>query len=125
MQKEHSIDSIDGYLKSISRLLPYSYEKKTPVLEELRKDIQDAMGSEKRPPAVVFCTPLVVARDLSNAQDWGTQTASWGRRFIATAIDFGFLFLILFAFFEGVVFCLLQCAKPFILVLFSFPFLFL
>ena len=92
------LDPIDGYIKSISQLLPYRLDVKAQVLEELRKDVLDAMGNEKRPPSVVFGSPQVVARNLSNAHDWGTKTASWLRRFIASGIDFILLMSVLIIF---------------------------
>jgi hypothetical protein len=69
------LDPIDGYVKEISVLLPYSETRKKPVLEELRRDVQDAMGSQKKPPSVVFGSPVEVAKNLSVAQDWGTKPA--------------------------------------------------
>ena len=80
-------DPIDGYIKEISDLLPYPNNQKTPVLEELRKDVQDAMESEKRPPSVVFGSPKEVAKNISFAQDWGYKNASWLVRFVAFIID--------------------------------------
>lgn len=81
------MDPIDGYIKEISDLLPYPNNQKTPVLEELRKDVQDAMESEKRPPSVVFGSPKEVAKNISFAQDWGYKNASWLVRFVAFIID--------------------------------------
>jgi uncharacterized RDD family membrane protein YckC len=84
----HSIkDPIDGYIKEISDLLPYPNSQKTPVLEELRKDVLDAMKSEKRPPSVVFGAPKEVAKNISFARDWGYKNASWQLRFLAFIID--------------------------------------
>jgi uncharacterized RDD family membrane protein YckC len=80
-------DPIDGYIKEISDLLPYPPKQKTPVLEELRKDVIDAMGSEKRPPSVVFGSPKEVAKNISFAQDWGYTNASWLMRISAFVID--------------------------------------
>jgi uncharacterized RDD family membrane protein YckC len=88
MSKQQILDPIDGYLKEINSLLPYPDKRKATVLEELRRDVQDAMGSEKRPPSVVFGSPVVVAKNLSVAQDWGTKPAGWGTRVLAFIIDF-------------------------------------
>ena len=85
---DHKImDSIDGYIREISDLLPYPSNQKTPVLEELRKDVVDAMESEKRPPSVVFGSPMEVAKNISFAQDWGYENGSWLIRFAAFIID--------------------------------------
>ena len=85
---DHKItDSINGYIKEISDLLPYPNVQKIPVLEELRKDVADAMESEKRPPSVVFGSPIEVAKNISFAQDWGYKNASWPIRFVAFIID--------------------------------------
>ncbi len=80
-------DPIDGYIKEINDLLPYPNNQKTPVLEELRKDVLDAMRAEKRPPSVVFGSPKEVAKNISFARDWGYKNASWPTRFLAFAID--------------------------------------
>ncbi len=87
MANHKIMDPIDGYIKEISDLLPYPNNQKTPVLEELRKDVQDAMESEKRPPSVVFGSPIEVAKNISFAQDWGYKNASWLVRFVAFIID--------------------------------------
>lgn len=87
MSKQQILDPIEGYVKEISSLLPYSEKKKATVLEELRKDVHDAMGSEKRPPSVVFGSPTEVAKNLSIAHDWGTRPAGWGVRILAHSID--------------------------------------
>ncbi|MHA1969356.1 MAG: RDD family protein [Candidatus Hodarchaeales archaeon] len=98
MAKQHILDPIDGYIKEVSALLPYPDNKKAPVLEELRRDVQDAMGEEKRPPSVVFGSPLEVAKNLSVAQDWGTKPAGWGIRTIALFIDFTALMVVIVIF---------------------------
>lgn len=87
MSKQHALDPIDGYIREVSALLPYAEALKTPVLEELKKDVQDAMGTEKRPPSVVFGSPMEVAKNLSIAQNWGSTPAGWGTRFIAFIVD--------------------------------------
>ncbi|MHA1940397.1 MAG: RDD family protein [Candidatus Hodarchaeales archaeon] len=83
-----SSDPIDGYINRISSLLPYPRVIKEPVLRELREDVLDAIGDDKRPPSVVFGSPLVVARNISIAKDWGTKKASWVLRFLASIVDF-------------------------------------
>ena len=81
------MDPIDGYIKEINNLLPYPNQQKTPVLEELRKDVIDAMEGEKRPPSVIFGSPTEVAKNISFAQDWGYKNASWHIRLAAFIID--------------------------------------
>ena len=98
MKRNESIHAIDRYIKEINKLLPYSEDKKIPILEELKKDVQDAMGSDKRPPSVVFGSPHEVARNLSISQDWGTKKAAWLRRALAFIIDFALLSTLLFTF---------------------------
>lgn len=85
---DKSSDPIDGYINKVSALLPYSSEAKDPVLHELREDVRDAIGDDKRPPSVVFGSPLVVARNISVAKDWGTKKASWFLRLLASIMDF-------------------------------------
>lgn len=99
MVEKQALDPIDGYIKEIGAFLPYPEKRKIPVLEELRKDVQDAMGSEKRPPSVVFGSPIEVAKNLSTAQDWGTKPAGWGTRFIAYIIDIASLMAVFAVFF--------------------------
>ncbi|MFX1514865.1 MAG: RDD family protein [Promethearchaeota archaeon] len=87
MSRQQVLDPIDGYIREINSLLPYPEALKTPVLAELKRDVQDAMGTEKRPPSVVFGSPVEVAKNLSIAQNWGIKSASWISRFIAYIID--------------------------------------
>ncbi|MFW9777748.1 MAG: RDD family protein [Candidatus Heimdallarchaeota archaeon] len=88
MSRSKALDPIDGYLREVSALLPYPEERKAPILGELKKDVEDAMGAEKRPPSVVFGSPVEVAKNLSIANDWGTKPAGWGTRLIASFIDY-------------------------------------
>ncbi|MFX0015838.1 MAG: RDD family protein [Promethearchaeota archaeon] len=88
MSDKQASDPIDGYVAEVSGFLPYPEVKKVPVLEELKKDVQDAMGSEKRPPSFVFGSPTEVAKNLSIAHDWETKPAGWGVRGFASFIDF-------------------------------------
>ncbi|MFX0184795.1 MAG: RDD family protein [Candidatus Hodarchaeota archaeon] len=88
MAKQQALDPIDSYIKEISALLPYPEKDKTPVLEELRRDVQDAMGTDKRPPSVVFGSVHDVAKNLSIAQDWATKPARWSTRTLAFIIDY-------------------------------------
>lgn len=99
MSKHQALDPIDGYIREVSALLPYSEALKTPVLEELKKDVQDAMETEKRPPSVVFGSPIEVAKNVSLAQSWGTRSASWGTRFLAFIIDIASLLAVFVLFF--------------------------
>ena len=87
MSKHLVLDPIDGYIKEISDLLPYPEKIKAPVLAELRSDVLDAMGSDKRPPSIVFGPPVEVAKNISVAHDWKTRLAGWGTRFLAAFID--------------------------------------
>ncbi len=98
MTKRQGLHPIDGYIEEISALLPYPQKRKVPVLAELKKDVQDAMGPEKRPPSVVFGSPVDVARNLSIAQDWGTKPAGWGIRTFAYIIDFIVLVVVVLLF---------------------------
>lgn len=98
MEKQQILDPINGYVNEISRLLPYPEKRKAPVLKDLRRDVQDAMGSEKRPPSVVFGSPIDVAKNLSVAQDWGTKSAGWGIRAFALVLDF-IVLMVIFVFF--------------------------
>ena len=99
MKKSESRTPIDRYITEVREFLPYPNEVVKPILNELRKDVQDAMGSDKRPPSVVFGSPKEVALNLSLAQDWGMTKASWKRRTIAFIIDFLILSPILLIFF--------------------------
>jgi len=99
VSKHQALDPIDGYIREVSALLPYSEALKTPVLEELKKDVQDAMETEKRPPSVVFGSPIEVAKNVSLAQSWGTRSASWGTRFLAFIIDIASLLAVFVLFF--------------------------
>lgn len=99
MSKQQALNPIDGYLREVSALLPYPETLKTPVLKELKKDVQDAMETEKRPPSVVFGSPTEVAKNLSIAQNWGTRSAGWRTRFIAYIIDIASLMAVFAAFF--------------------------
>ena len=89
MGDKKTSNSILEYIKSISRLLPYSESEKAPVLLELQEDVYIAMeSSEKKPPSVVFGSPSEVARNISIGHDWGTSPARWRIRFLASIIDF-------------------------------------
>ncbi len=87
MSKHLVLDPIDGYIKEISDLLPYPEKIKAPVLAELRSDVLDAVGSDKRPPSIVFGSPVEVAKNISVAHDWKTHLAGWGTRLLAAFID--------------------------------------
>ncbi|MFW9904794.1 MAG: RDD family protein [Candidatus Thorarchaeota archaeon] len=104
MSKHQALDPIAGYIREVSILLPYPEVLKTPVLKELKKDVQDAMGTEKRPPSVVFGSPIDVAKNLSVAQNWGTKSASWSSRFIAYVVDMASLVAVfaLFVIFQSI-----------------------
>jgi uncharacterized RDD family membrane protein YckC len=98
MKKSTSLDPIDRYVEEINALLPYPEDKKRFVLEQLKEDVIDAMGSDKRPPSVVFGSPKDVAINLSISQDWGISKAGWLPRTLAFLIDFLILTPILIIF---------------------------
>ena len=104
MAKKYS-DPIDGYIWEVSNLLPYPDEVKGPVLENLKKDVQDAMGEDRRPPTKVFGTPINVAKNISLAQNWGMNSASWYQRLFAFVIDLSITgaFFLLFGFISLVI----------------------
>ncbi|MFX0204957.1 MAG: RDD family protein [Candidatus Hodarchaeota archaeon] len=91
MANQQALDPIDSYIKEISALLPYSEKRKTLVLKELRRDVQDAIGADKRPPSVVFGSVHEVAKNLSVAQDWGTKPAHWSTRALAFIVDYSLI----------------------------------
>ncbi|MFX0062856.1 MAG: RDD family protein [Candidatus Hermodarchaeota archaeon] len=108
------MSEIDDYITQISKLLPYPMQKKSTLLEGVRKDVKDAMDdSNETNPSVAFGSPLEVAKNLSEAQDWGIEPASWTRRFFATLIDVvitGTLSVILFL--PGTIFILSLFVPP-------------
>src|SRR3990172_11552805 len=80
-------DVVERYITEVSDLLLYDEEKKVIAVTELRHDILDALGDDKRPISVVFGPPSEVAANLSASYDWGTKSASWFVRFLAFVID--------------------------------------
>lgn len=88
MNKTTINDTIELYIEEVRGYLPYSDDMVYQALNELKKDVQDAMGSDKRPPSVVFGSPKEVALNLSRAQDWDVQKATWFEKSIAFFIDF-------------------------------------
>ncbi|MHA2246133.1 MAG: RDD family protein [Candidatus Hodarchaeales archaeon] len=107
MSKNKLLDPISSYIQEIDRLLPYSKEKKKPVLNELRQEVQDALKNGKKAPHLVFGSPSEVAKNLSSSHDWKTTPAGWGIRTLAFTFD-GILI---------VGFCLLYLIFGFVLVL--------
>jgi len=87
MSKNKLSDPISSYIQEIDRLLPYSKEKKKPILKELRQEVQDTLLTDNRAPNLVYGSPHEVAKNLSVSQDWGTKPARWGIRTLAFAID--------------------------------------
>lgn len=87
MSKNKLSDPISSYIQEIDRLLPYSKEKKKPILKELRQEVQDTLQTDNRAPNLVYGSPHEVAKNLSVSQDWGTKPARWGIRTLAFAID--------------------------------------
>ncbi|MFX1253313.1 MAG: RDD family protein [Promethearchaeota archaeon] len=108
------MSEIDDYITQISNLLPYPMQKKSTLLEGVRKDVKDAMDdSNETNPFLAFGSPLEVAKNLSEAQDWGTEPASWTRRFFANLIDLvitGTISVILFL--PGIIFILSLFIPP-------------
>jgi len=87
MSKNKLSDPISSYIQEIDRLLPYSKEKKKPILKELRQEVQDTLQTDNRAPNLVYGSPHEVAKNLSVSQDWGTKPARWGIRTLAFVID--------------------------------------
>lgn len=87
MSKNKLLDPISSYIQEIDRLLPYSNEKKEPILKELRQEVQDTLLTDNRAPNLVYGSPYEVAKNLSVSQDWGTKPAPWSIRTLAFAID--------------------------------------
>ncbi|MHA2365338.1 MAG: RDD family protein [Candidatus Hodarchaeales archaeon] len=87
--KKHNQDyQIDSYIDEVSRLLPYPYNKKKTALDELRIDVQSAMkDSNSKSPSEIFGTPLEVAKNVSQSQDWHNERAGWIVRFFAWILD--------------------------------------
>lgn len=102
--------SINEYIKSVNRILPYPKEKKKEALEVLRSDVESAINdSDNKNPVEVFGNPTEVAKSVVEGQEWHTDRAGWGIRFIAWGIDLflkiglgflvvgiGFVFLLFF-----------------------------
>ncbi len=87
MSKNKLSDPISSYIQEIDRLLPYSNEKKKPILKELRQEVQDTLQTDNRAPDLVYGSPHEVAKNLSVSHDWGTKPARWGIRTLAFVID--------------------------------------
>lgn len=87
MSKNKLSDPISSYIQEIDRLLPYSNEKKKPILKELRQEVQDTLQTDNRAPNLVYGSPHEVAKNLSVSKDWGTTPAGWGIRILAFVID--------------------------------------
>ncbi len=83
-------DQISAYIEAVSKFLPYSYDKKKEVLNEIQSDVISAM-KEHSPydtPEKVFGNPREVAKNVSLSQDWHDKRAGWNVRFWAWLIDF-------------------------------------
>jgi len=88
MTKFNEKQDIDEYIVEISRLLPYPESLKEEVVNDLKTDVQSAMDdSADKSPVTVFGTPLEVAKNVIQGQEWHNNRARWTIRFFAWSID--------------------------------------
>ncbi len=88
MEKSRIKDKIDSYIKEVDQLLPYQETLKAEALRELRIDVESAMeDTDIDSPATVFGNPLEVAKNLTQAQNWHQERATWRIRIGAWLID--------------------------------------
>ncbi len=81
-------NQIDSYIDQVSRLLPYPKKTKKEALAELHIDVQSAMkDSEGESPTIVFGSPMEVAKNICQGQDWCNNRASWLTRLFAWILD--------------------------------------
>lgn len=81
-------DLINQYLNKVSNFLPYPKSMKEDALDELRIDVQAAIkDSDGGSPSTVFGNPRDVALNISQAQNWHKERATWRTRFVAWVID--------------------------------------
>jgi uncharacterized RDD family membrane protein YckC len=88
MGNEEYFDQIDNYVNEVSRLLPYPYSKKRDALEELRIDVQSALKDSGGSPSSVFGSPIDVAKNVCQGNDWHNNRARWRTRVAAWLVDF-------------------------------------
>lgn len=82
------INQINQYLNKVSSFLPYPKSMKEDALDELRIDVQAAIeDSNGGSPSTLFGKPRDVAINISQAQNWHNERATWRVRFIAWVID--------------------------------------
>ncbi|MFX1506924.1 MAG: RDD family protein [Promethearchaeota archaeon] len=88
MTKNSLIDPISEYLHKIEQFFPYSTNKKTEAIMNLRKDIEEALkDSKKDDPEEVFGHPQEVARNYSINYEWGVEKVGFRRRTLAYCVD--------------------------------------
>ncbi|MFX0208821.1 MAG: RDD family protein [Candidatus Hodarchaeota archaeon] len=89
MSENMKLNSIDGYIDEVRRLLPYSKEKTQDVLKELRIDIEAAViDADRKPPSAVFGSPRDVALNImASHPEWYSKRAGWWIRFMAFVLD--------------------------------------
>jgi len=88
MTESYEKQEIDKYIVEISRLLPYPKLFKEEVLDDLKADVQSALDdSVNKSPVTVFGTPLEVAKNVIQGQEWHNNRAGWTTRFFAWTID--------------------------------------
>ncbi|MFX0208799.1 MAG: RDD family protein [Candidatus Hodarchaeota archaeon] len=88
MEKSRRQEQIDSYIREIDQLLPYPEALKSEALSELLIDVESAMeDTDIDSPAIVFGNPLEVAKNLSQAQNWHQERATWLIRLGAWLID--------------------------------------
>ncbi|MFX1507293.1 MAG: RDD family protein [Promethearchaeota archaeon] len=89
MSENMKLNSIDGYIDEVRRLLRYSEEKIQDALKELRIDIEAAVVDTKsKPPLIEFGSPRDVALNImASHPEWYSKRAGWWTRFGAFFLD--------------------------------------
>lgn len=88
MTKNSLIDPIAEYLHKIEQFFPYSTNKKTEAIMNLRKDIEEALkDSKKDDPEEFFGHPQEVAKNYSINYEWGVEKAGFRSRTLAYGVD--------------------------------------
>lgn len=113
MTELNETQEINRYIVEISRLLPYPKSLKEEALDDLKVDVQSALDdSVDKSPATVFGTPLDVAKNVIQGQEWHNNRAGWTIRFSAWVIDL-FLKLALGFIILGIGFLIMMVFIPF------------
>lgn len=89
MSENIKLNSIDGYIDEVRRLLPYHEEKIQDTLKELRIDIEAAVvDADRKPPSAVFGSPRDVALNImASHPEWYSKRAGWWIRLVAYVLD--------------------------------------